>query len=71
MERCGDAPAVDRVTLAALRLAGRSGGGPGGDALADAATVRQPASHRPMRFRTALRLGGSMMGVAAMVTVVE
>jgi hypothetical protein len=37
--------------------------------LTDAATVRQPASHRPMRFRTALRLGGSMLGLAAMVTV--
>jgi hypothetical protein len=37
---------VDRVTLAALRLAGRSGGGPGGDALADtdlAALVRSAA----------------------------
>ncbi len=46
LERCGDAPAVDRVTLASLRLAGRSGGGPGGDALADAdlaALVRSAA----------------------------
>ena len=46
LERCGDPPTVDRVTLAALRLAGRSGGGPGGDALADtdlAALVRSAA----------------------------
>ena len=46
LERCGVAPAVDRVTLAALRMAGRSGGGPGGDALADtdlAALVRSAA----------------------------
>lgn len=37
--------------------------------LSDAAAVRQPASHRPMRFRTAVQLGGSMLGLAAMVTV--
>lgn len=46
LERCGDAPAVDRATLAAVRSAGRTGGGPGGETLADtdlAALVRSAA----------------------------
>ena len=44
---CGEPPAIDRQTLTAIRQAGRTGGGPGGDALADtdlAALVRSAAS---------------------------
>lgn len=43
---CGPGPSLDRETLHAVRRAGRSGGGPGGDALADtdlAALVRSAA----------------------------
>lgn len=45
-QACGEPPAIDRQTLAAIRQAGRTGGGPGGDALADtdlAALVRSAA----------------------------
>jgi enoyl-CoA hydratase/carnithine racemase len=45
-QRCGPGPSLDRDTLLAVRRAGRNGGGPGGDALADtdlAALVRSAA----------------------------
>jgi enoyl-CoA hydratase/carnithine racemase len=44
---CGPAPAIDRDTLAMIRAASRSTGGPGGDMLADAdlaALVRSATS---------------------------
>jgi enoyl-CoA hydratase/carnithine racemase len=52
-EALGDAPAIDRDTLAAIRAASRPAGGPGGDALADAdlAALVRSASRPGLKAR--------------------
>lgn len=52
-EALGDAPAIDRETLAAIRAASRPAGGPGADALADAdlAALVRSASRPGLKAR--------------------
>jgi len=56
---CGPAPAIDRDTLAMIRAASRSSGGPGGDMLADAdlAALVRSATSSTTRSNTAGNVG--------------